>query len=161
MTPASRPVLIRQVLWDEPDYIVPVLVQENPAALAFYQSTMKRLLGSHEHTSSTPANPSQVSAISFPNRFSHPLLRRIRGFAQFPSQMDAPPLLYRSGRNLENIARRSFAGAAGFSKNWQIFWRALLDAQASGRNAILSGGGTLLRRDRLGSSPFQKYQRLI
>ncbi len=43
MTPASRPVLIRQVLWDEPDYIVPVLVQENSEALAFFQSTMKRL----------------------------------------------------------------------------------------------------------------------
>ena len=36
MTPASRPVLIRQVLWDEPDYIVPVLVQENPAALELF-----------------------------------------------------------------------------------------------------------------------------
>src|SRR5262249_1405148 len=33
MTPASRPVLVRQVLWDEPDYIVPALVEETPAAL--------------------------------------------------------------------------------------------------------------------------------
>src|SRR4029077_19211217 len=40
MTPASRPVLVRQVLWDEPDFIVPVLVQQTPAALEFYQKTM-------------------------------------------------------------------------------------------------------------------------
>lgn len=43
MTPASRPVLVRQVLWDEPDYIVPTLVQNTPAALKFYQETMIRL----------------------------------------------------------------------------------------------------------------------
>lgn len=43
MTPASRPVLVRQVLWDEPDYIVPTLVRETPAALKFYQETMIRL----------------------------------------------------------------------------------------------------------------------
>ena len=45
MTPASRPVLVRQVLWDEPDYIIPVLVQKTPAALEFFQNTMKRLWG--------------------------------------------------------------------------------------------------------------------
>jgi thymidylate synthase ThyX len=45
MTPASRPVLVRQVLWDTPDYIVPVLVQANPVALQFYQNTMNRLWG--------------------------------------------------------------------------------------------------------------------
>jgi thymidylate synthase ThyX len=43
MTPASRPVLVRQVLWDEPDYIVPKLVQETPAALEYYHQTMRRL----------------------------------------------------------------------------------------------------------------------
>jgi flavin-dependent thymidylate synthase len=43
MTPASRPVLVRQVLWDEPDYIVPALVQATPAALELYQSVMRRL----------------------------------------------------------------------------------------------------------------------
>jgi thymidylate synthase ThyX len=43
MTPASRPVLVRQVLWDEPDFIVPTLVRETPAALKFYQETMIRL----------------------------------------------------------------------------------------------------------------------
>jgi thymidylate synthase ThyX len=43
MTPASRPVLVRQVLWDQPDYIVPTLVQASPEGLAFYHATMKRL----------------------------------------------------------------------------------------------------------------------
>ena len=43
MTPASRPILARQVLWDEPDYMIPPLVQETPAALDYYQRTMIRL----------------------------------------------------------------------------------------------------------------------
>ncbi len=45
MTPASRPVLIRQVLWDTPDYIVPVLIQETPAAVQYFDMAMKRLWG--------------------------------------------------------------------------------------------------------------------
>lgn len=45
MTPASRPVLARQVLWDRPDYIVPSLIRESPQALDVYQSAMKRLWG--------------------------------------------------------------------------------------------------------------------
>jgi len=43
MTPASRPVLIRQVLWDTPDYLVPVLVQAHEPALTFFKTTMERL----------------------------------------------------------------------------------------------------------------------
>jgi thymidylate synthase ThyX len=43
MTPASRPILARQVLWDEPDFVVPALVQADPAALAFFQASMRRL----------------------------------------------------------------------------------------------------------------------
>lgn len=43
MTPASRPLLARQVLWDEPDYIVPALIQANPAAFDYYQQAMRRL----------------------------------------------------------------------------------------------------------------------
>ncbi len=43
MTPASRPVLVRQVQWDEPDFIVPKLVQETPPALDYYRATMKGL----------------------------------------------------------------------------------------------------------------------
>lgn len=43
MTPASRPILVRQILWDEPDYIVPVLINETPAAFELYQTTMRNL----------------------------------------------------------------------------------------------------------------------
>lgn len=43
MTPASRPILVRQVLWDEPDYIIPVLIKETPAALEFYTQAMQRV----------------------------------------------------------------------------------------------------------------------
>jgi thymidylate synthase ThyX len=42
MTPASRPVLVRQVLWDEPDYITPSLVKTIPQALDLYQKAMRR-----------------------------------------------------------------------------------------------------------------------
>src|SRR5439155_8888412 len=45
MTPASRPVLARQVLWNEPDYIVPVLIQETPRAFDLFQAAMKKLWG--------------------------------------------------------------------------------------------------------------------
>jgi thymidylate synthase ThyX len=43
MTPASRPVLARQVLWDEPDYILPALVKETPAAEELFHATMRQL----------------------------------------------------------------------------------------------------------------------
>ena len=43
MTPASRPILVRQVLWDEPDYIVPALIKETPAAFELYQNTMRNI----------------------------------------------------------------------------------------------------------------------
>lgn len=40
MTPASRPVLIRQ-LQSKPDYIVPALIKAVPSALEYYEKTMK------------------------------------------------------------------------------------------------------------------------
>jgi flavin-dependent thymidylate synthase len=43
MTPASRPIIIRQVRWDHPDYIVPTLVAASPEALAFFRNTMEQL----------------------------------------------------------------------------------------------------------------------
>ena len=43
MTPASRPILARQILWDKPDYIIPALVAANPQALAFYHGVMRQL----------------------------------------------------------------------------------------------------------------------
>jgi hypothetical protein len=72
MTPASRPVLIRQVLWDEPDYIVPVLIKETPAALEYYQFTMKRLWGHMNTLVSAGESESSVSYLlpnAFPIRF--------------------------------------------------------------------------------------------
>jgi thymidylate synthase ThyX len=45
MTPASRPVLARQVRWDTPDFVIPALIQATPAAHAFYSETMTRLWG--------------------------------------------------------------------------------------------------------------------
>jgi thymidylate synthase ThyX len=72
MTPASRPVLVRQVLWDEPDYIVPILVQENPAALDLFQSTMKRLWGHMSILINAGESESSVSYLlpnAFPIRF--------------------------------------------------------------------------------------------
>ncbi len=72
MTPASRPVLVRQVLWDEPDYIVPVLIQETPAALDFFRSAMKRLWG-HMSTlingGESESNVSYLLPNAFPIRF--------------------------------------------------------------------------------------------
>jgi len=72
MTPASRPVLVRQVLWDEPDYIVPVLIQDTPAALELFQSAMKRLWG-HMSTlinaGESEENVSYLLPNAFPIRF--------------------------------------------------------------------------------------------
>ena len=69
MTPASRPVLIRQVLWDEPDYIIPVLVQETPAALEFYPRHHEAALGAYESPWSTPENPRADVSYLLPNAF--------------------------------------------------------------------------------------------
>ncbi len=72
MTPASRPVLVRQVLWDEPDYIVPKLVQETPAALEFYQQTMIRLwkhMAALIAKGEPEANVSYLLPNAFPIRF--------------------------------------------------------------------------------------------
>ena len=72
MTPASRPVLIRQVLWDEPDYIVPVLVQQTPAALELYQAVMKRLWGHMSRLVNAGESETDVSYLlpnAFPIRF--------------------------------------------------------------------------------------------
>jgi thymidylate synthase ThyX len=72
MTPASRPVLVRQVLWDEPDYIVPKLVQETPAALEFYQQTMIRLwkhMAALIAKGESEANVSYLLPNAFPIRF--------------------------------------------------------------------------------------------
>ena len=68
MTPASRPVLVRQVLWDEPDYIVPVLVQKTPAALEFYKKTMIQLW---KHMASLIAKGEKEENVSYllPNAF--------------------------------------------------------------------------------------------
>ncbi|MFA5976163.1 MAG: FAD-dependent thymidylate synthase [Elusimicrobiota bacterium] len=43
MTPGSRPVLIQQVRWNEPDYIIPALIQATPEALDYYRRSMQRL----------------------------------------------------------------------------------------------------------------------
>jgi hypothetical protein len=72
MTPASRPVLIRQVLWDEPDYIVPVLVQQSPAALALFQATMTRLWSHMSRLVNAGESAADVSYLlpnAFPIRF--------------------------------------------------------------------------------------------
>jgi thymidylate synthase ThyX len=72
MTPASRPILIRQVLWDEPDYIVPVLIQETPAALELYQTVMKRLWGHMSRLVNAGESETDVSYLlpnAFPIRF--------------------------------------------------------------------------------------------
>src|SRR5258706_1547127 len=72
MTPASRPVLARQVLWDEPDYIVPVLVQETPPAFELFQSTMKRLWGHMSalvNAGESEENVSYLLPNAFPIRF--------------------------------------------------------------------------------------------
>ncbi len=68
MTPASRPVLIRQVLWDEPDYIVPILVQSSPKALNYYQNTMKRLWG-HMSVLINAGEPETNVSYLLPNAF--------------------------------------------------------------------------------------------
>jgi thymidylate synthase ThyX len=72
MTPASRPVLIRQVLWDEPDFIVPVLIQETPAALELFHTVMKRLWGHMSALVNAGESESNVSYLlpnAFPIRF--------------------------------------------------------------------------------------------
>lgn len=72
MTPASRPVLVRQVLWDEPDYIVPILIQETPAAFDFFQNAMKRLWGHMSTLINAGEAESSVSYLlpnAFPIRF--------------------------------------------------------------------------------------------
>ncbi|MBI4355977.1 MAG: FAD-dependent thymidylate synthase [Candidatus Omnitrophica bacterium] len=43
MTPASRPVLSRQVLGGRPDYITPTLIAQSPEALACYRETMQEV----------------------------------------------------------------------------------------------------------------------
>lgn len=43
MTPASRPVLSRQVRWSTPDYVAPALVQASAQAAEFFARTMERL----------------------------------------------------------------------------------------------------------------------
>jgi thymidylate synthase ThyX len=68
MTPASRPVLIRQVLWDEPDYIVPLLISETPAALDYYRGTMKRLWG-HMSFLVNAGEPETSVSYLLPNAF--------------------------------------------------------------------------------------------
>src|SRR5258708_34899574 len=71
-TPASRPTLVRQVLWDEPEYIVPGLIQETPAALEFYQQTMKWLWSHMNHLingGESEANVSYLLPNAFPVRF--------------------------------------------------------------------------------------------
>ncbi len=72
MTPASRPVLVRQVLWDEPDYIVPILIKETPAAFALYQQTMRELWETMSQLIHAGENESDVSYLlpnAFPIRF--------------------------------------------------------------------------------------------
>jgi thymidylate synthase ThyX len=72
MTPASRPVLARQVLWDEPDYIVPILVQETPTAMDLYLSTMKRLWAHMSELVNRGESEESVSYLlpnAFPVRF--------------------------------------------------------------------------------------------
>ena len=72
MTPASRPVLIRQVRWDQPDYIVPVLVQANPEALAFFQAAMKKIWQRMETLKASGESDENVSYLlpnAFPIRF--------------------------------------------------------------------------------------------
>jgi thymidylate synthase ThyX len=43
MTPASRPVLGGHFVPEKPDYIIPGLIWETPAALEFYEATMEKL----------------------------------------------------------------------------------------------------------------------
>lgn len=43
MTPASRPILSRQFLPDEPDYVVPTLVEASSEASDFYHHTLREL----------------------------------------------------------------------------------------------------------------------
>jgi len=72
MTPASRPVLIRQVLWDQPDYLIPVVVQANPEALAYYHDAMKRLWQRMASLINAGENEESVSYLlpnAFPIRF--------------------------------------------------------------------------------------------
>jgi hypothetical protein len=42
MTPASRPILSGHFVPERPDYVVPALVWETPAALDFFEETMER-----------------------------------------------------------------------------------------------------------------------
>lgn len=43
MTPASRPVLARQVVTAQPDYLVPDVIAQTPQAKELYDATMKRV----------------------------------------------------------------------------------------------------------------------
>jgi thymidylate synthase ThyX len=72
MTPASRPVLVRQILWDQPDYIVPVLISETPAALDLFQRAMSRLWEHMTTLLNAGESESDVSYLlpnAFPIRF--------------------------------------------------------------------------------------------
>jgi len=72
MTPASRPVLLRQVLWDTPDYLTPVLIAETPAALEHYRMAMGRLwthLAALVEGGESEENVSYLLPNSFPIRF--------------------------------------------------------------------------------------------
>lgn len=72
MTPASRPVLIRQVLWDTPDYIIPVLISESPEALDFYKGAMERAWAHMRGLIAAGESEENVSYLlpnSFPIRF--------------------------------------------------------------------------------------------
>ncbi|HVO32400.1 MAG TPA: FAD-dependent thymidylate synthase, partial [Elusimicrobiota bacterium] len=72
MTPASRPVLIRQVLWDRPDYIVPALIQNSPEALPYYHETMERVWSRMAQLVESGAREADVQYLlpnAFPIRF--------------------------------------------------------------------------------------------
>jgi thymidylate synthase ThyX len=72
MTPASRPVLVRQVLWHKPDYIVPALITATPAALDLYQAALTRLWERMARLIESGESESDVSYLlpnAFPVRF--------------------------------------------------------------------------------------------
>ena len=41
--PASRPILMRQFVSNKPDYITPILIEEDPKAKAYYDEVMSKL----------------------------------------------------------------------------------------------------------------------
>ena len=72
MTPGSRPILNAH-LDDEPDYIIPVLVQKNHAALQFYKETMEKSWESMAKLRKLGESPEFVSYLlpnSVPIRFT-------------------------------------------------------------------------------------------